>query len=142
MKNYCPKRRLFCATQYYNGISDLIHSRFGEPGLGITEEQFNLIYSILAYYCQNQKNQHHSLLLKILSYLPLDVLIMRVSLLNRKLYIVSGDLRLLQEYGNKDNIDKLVEVEEAKTQDRASDADSQLQIIEEVQSDNDAKSGN
>lgn len=56
IKSFSPKRRIFCATQYYNGITELIHDRFGEPGLSISEEQFNLIYSILAYFCQSQKN--------------------------------------------------------------------------------------
>ena len=38
IKNFSPKKRIFCATQYYQGISELIYQRFGEPGIGVTDE--------------------------------------------------------------------------------------------------------
>ena len=79
----------------------MIQTKFGVPGLSITEEQYQLIYSILAYYCQSQKNQHHVLLINILSFLPLEVILRRISFLNRKLYIVSGDMQLLTQYRRK-----------------------------------------
>lgn len=56
MKYFNTQTRIFCATQYYFGINRMIQTKFGVPGLSITEEQYQLIYSILAYYCQNQKN--------------------------------------------------------------------------------------
>lgn len=36
-----------------------------------------------------------------MSYLPLETIVRRISFLNRKLYIVSGDLQLLQQYSKK-----------------------------------------
>ena len=41
------------------------------------------------------------MLIKILSFLPLTTVITQISRLNRKLYIVSGDLGLLQQYQPK-----------------------------------------
>ena len=75
---------------------------------------------------------------------------MRVSLLNRKLYIVSGDMRLLQFYCNKDNIEMLERAEnDASNDDFGTESatageeneqkvNNDLQmIVEEVPSDDD-----
>lgn len=41
------------------------------------------------------------LLINILSFLPLETILRRISFLNRKLYIVSGDMQLLTQYRNR-----------------------------------------
>ena len=47
---------------------------------------------------------HHKILLNILRYLPLIDIVTKVSRFNRKLYIVSGDLSLLQTFSNKKDL--------------------------------------
>ena len=89
-------KRLLRAYEYFEGIPDFIQTYF-EPG-EINGTQYELIEQCICDYVESIKKQHHFLLLKILSYLPLKDIILKISLLNRKFYIVSGDLDLFQKY--------------------------------------------
>ena len=91
-----PSKRLFRAYEYFEGIPQFIQTYF-EPG-EINGIQYDLIEQCICDYVESLKKQHHFLLLTILAYLPIRDIILKISLLNRKLYIVSGDLSLLQKY--------------------------------------------
>jgi len=62
------------------------------------------VFQAICSYAEGLKRKHHSLLLHILSFLTMNELIIKISRLNRKLYIVSGDLNLLKEYYNSNQI--------------------------------------
>ena len=95
LKYYKAQERILSAYDYFGGIFQLISTSFNLKDNEITIEQYELLYNMLMKYCEHMKNTHHSILVKILSYLPLNSLISKISLLNRKLYIVSGDIQLL-----------------------------------------------
>ena len=64
----------------------------------MSDHQLQMICRSLSIYCEELKKSQHSLLIKILSYLPLHELIRTVSKVTRKLYIVTGDTNLLLSY--------------------------------------------
>ena len=66
----------------------------------ISYEEYELIFQVIVAYCEELKRTDHAILIKILAYLPLSTLIHKVSKLNRKLYIVSGDVNLLKNFVN------------------------------------------
>ena len=50
---------------------------------------------------ENEKRDHHEIIVMILSFLSLGE-VLRISNINRKLYIVSGDISLLRNFTNQD----------------------------------------
>jgi hypothetical protein len=92
--NFTCSHRLLKAYEYFEGIPAFISSYF-EPH-EINQTQYGLIEQSICDYIEKLKKGHHELLLKILSYLPLKDIILKLSRLNRKLYIISGDLDLFK----------------------------------------------
>lgn len=90
------QERLLTAYEYFDGIGEFIASYFGPEE--INDIQYQLIEQSICEYLEQLKKQHHELLLKIIGYLPLRDVIMKVSRLNRKMYIVCGDLDLYKQY--------------------------------------------
>ena len=93
-RKFSASQRLLTAYEYFDGIPEFIQTYF-EPG-EINKIQHQLIEQSICDYVEVLKKDHHELLLNILSYLPLKDIILKVSRLNRKLYIVSGDLDLFK----------------------------------------------
>jgi hypothetical protein len=98
LRDFTLSQQLFQQYEYFNGIDDFIIHFFDLENSDMSTVQYRLIFQSVVEYCEVIKKNHHNVLVRIFSYLPLQELIQNVSKLNRKLYIVSGDLFLLTSH--------------------------------------------
>lgn len=97
-KNFTLMNRVLQVYEYYEGITDFICDQFDMVSGTVSFQEYEFIFQCVIGYCEDLKRTDHGILLRILAYLPLPTLIHKVSRLNRKLYIVSGDVNLLRNY--------------------------------------------
>lgn len=70
-RNYSNMKRVLCAYEYFEGITDLICETYDIYGGELSLQAFDFVFKHILRHCDHLKSAHHLILINILSYIPL-----------------------------------------------------------------------